>query len=46
VVRAGFESPLDHFESRQKGLPMSELSTETVIRAMEMLLKRVETATE
>jgi ADP-heptose:LPS heptosyltransferase len=41
VVRAGFEGPLDHFESRQKGLPMSELSTETVIRAMEMLLERV-----
>jgi ADP-heptose:LPS heptosyltransferase len=39
VVRAGFEEPLDHFEPRQKGLPMSELSTETVIRAMEVLLR-------
>jgi len=39
VVRAGFEGPLDHFEPRQKGLPMSELSTEAVIRAMEVLLK-------
>jgi ADP-heptose:LPS heptosyltransferase len=38
VVRAGFEEPLDHFEPRQKGLPMSELSTEAVIRAMEVLL--------
>lgn len=39
VVRAGFEGPLDHFEPRQKALPMSELSTEAVIRAMEVLLK-------
>jgi ADP-heptose:LPS heptosyltransferase len=39
VVRAGFEGPLDHFEPRQKGLPMSELSTEAVICAMEGLLK-------
>jgi len=46
VVRAGFEGPLDHFESRQKGLPMSELSTEAVIRAMEVLLERFEIATE
>ena len=39
VVRAGFADPLDHFEPRQKGLPMSELSTEAVIRGMEVLLK-------
>lgn len=39
VVRAGFEGPLDLFEPRQQGLPMSELSTEAVIRAMEVLLK-------
>jgi ADP-heptose:LPS heptosyltransferase len=39
VVRAGFEDPLDHFDPRQKGFPMSELSTEAVIRAMEVLLK-------
>jgi ADP-heptose:LPS heptosyltransferase len=35
VVRAGFGEPLTHFEPRQKGLPMSELSTETVICGME-----------
>jgi ADP-heptose:LPS heptosyltransferase len=35
VVRAGFENPLTHFEPRQKGHPMSELSTETVICGME-----------
>ncbi len=35
VVRAGFREPLTHFEPRQKGLPMSELSTETVICGME-----------
>ena len=35
VVRAGFGEPLAHFEPRQKGLPMSELSTETVICGME-----------
>jgi ADP-heptose:LPS heptosyltransferase len=39
VVRAGFEGPLDHFEPRQRGLPMSELSTEAVIRGMDLLLK-------
>ena len=39
VVRAGFEGPLDHFEPRQKVLPMSELSTEAVIRGMDLLLK-------
>jgi heptosyltransferase III len=41
VVRAGFASPLDHFEPRQKGLPMSELSTETVVRGMGIVLKFV-----
>jgi ADP-heptose:LPS heptosyltransferase len=41
VVRAGFAGPLDHFEPRQKGLPMSELSTETVICGMEMVFKYV-----
>jgi ADP-heptose:LPS heptosyltransferase len=41
VVRAGFAEPLKHFEPRQKGFPMSELSTETVIRAMETLFKYV-----
>jgi ADP-heptose:LPS heptosyltransferase len=35
VVRAGFAEPLDRFEPRQRGLAMSELSTETVIRGME-----------
>jgi ADP-heptose:LPS heptosyltransferase len=35
VVRAGFRDPLTDFEPRQKGLPMSELSTETVICGME-----------
>ena len=39
LVRAGFADPLDHLEPRQQGLPMSELSTEAVIRAMEVLLK-------
>jgi len=39
VVRAGFEDPLEHFEPRQKGLPMSELSTETVIRGIEAAFK-------
>ncbi|MBV8376972.1 MAG: hypothetical protein JO279_08195, partial [Verrucomicrobia bacterium] len=38
VVRAGFGNPLEHFEPRQKGFPMSELSTETVIRGMETAL--------
>ena len=45
VARAGFEGLLDHFEPRQKGFPMSELSTEAVIRAMEVLLERFEIAT-
>jgi heptosyltransferase III len=39
VVRAGFEDPLDQFEPRQKGFPMSELSTQTVIRGMETAFK-------
>ena len=39
VVRAGVEGPLDHFDPRQKGRPMTELSTDSVIHAMEVLLK-------
>jgi ADP-heptose:LPS heptosyltransferase len=46
VARAGFEGPLDHFEPRQKGRPMSELSTKAVIRAMDVLLERFEIAPE
>jgi ADP-heptose:LPS heptosyltransferase len=38
VVRAGFDVPYDHFEPRQKGIAMTELSTEAVIRAMETIL--------
>jgi ADP-heptose:LPS heptosyltransferase len=41
VVRAGYAGPLDRFESRQRGFPMTELSTETVIRGMEAVLKNV-----
>jgi ADP-heptose:LPS heptosyltransferase len=41
VVRAGFGSPLERFEPRQKGFPMSELSTETVICGMERAFKYV-----
>lgn len=41
VVRAGFGDPLTHFEPRQKGLPMSELSTETVICGMETAFRYV-----
>jgi ADP-heptose:LPS heptosyltransferase len=41
VVRAGFAVPLDHFEPRQKGFPMSELSTETAIHGMETVFKYV-----
>jgi ADP-heptose:LPS heptosyltransferase len=41
VVCAGFASPLDHFDPRQNGLPMSELSTETVIRGMGMVFQFV-----
>jgi heptosyltransferase III len=39
VVRAGYPEPLDHFEPRQEGHPMRELSTETVIRGMDTLFK-------
>jgi ADP-heptose:LPS heptosyltransferase len=39
VVRAGLGEPLDHFEPRQKGSPMSDLSTETVICGIETLFK-------
>jgi ADP-heptose:LPS heptosyltransferase len=42
VVRAGFEGPLHHFEPRQKGFPMSELSTETVICGIEDVFKYVQ----
>jgi len=35
VVRAGFGAPITRFDPQQKGLPMSELSTETVICGME-----------
>jgi ADP-heptose:LPS heptosyltransferase len=41
VVRAGFTDPITHFEPRQKGLPMSELSTETVICGMETAFRYV-----
>jgi ADP-heptose:LPS heptosyltransferase len=41
VVRAGFESPLGHFEPRQAGSPMSELSTGTVICGIEAVFKYV-----
>jgi heptosyltransferase III len=41
VVRAGIGDPLEHFDSRQKGSPMSELSTETVIRGIEAVFKYV-----
>jgi ADP-heptose:LPS heptosyltransferase len=41
VVRAGYGSPLDQFEPRQKGFPMSELSTETVIRGIETVFQFV-----
>jgi ADP-heptose:LPS heptosyltransferase len=39
VLRAGLPGPIKYFDPRQKGGPMSELSTDTVIRAMEVLLK-------
>jgi len=39
VVRAGFGYPYRANQPREQGHPMSELSTETVIRAMEDLLK-------
>ncbi|HKM58831.1 MAG TPA: glycosyltransferase family 9 protein [Chthoniobacterales bacterium] len=41
IVRAGYPDPLDHFEPRQNGHPMRELSTETVIRGMETLFRYV-----
>ena len=41
IVRAGYLEPLDHFEPRQNGHPMRELSTETVIRGMETLFNNV-----
>jgi len=37
VLRAGFPGPIKHFDPRQKGAPMRELSTGEIIRAMEML---------
>jgi heptosyltransferase III len=39
VVRAGFKEPLDHFEPRQKGFPMSDLSTKTVIGGIETIFR-------
>jgi ADP-heptose:LPS heptosyltransferase len=39
VLRAGTPDLIEYFDSRQKGAPMSELSTGMVIRAMEVLLK-------
>jgi ADP-heptose:LPS heptosyltransferase len=39
VLRAGLPGPIEYFDPRQSGAPMSELSTEAVIRAMEELLK-------
>lgn len=42
VVRAGFAYPYEANRPREQGHPMSELSTETVIRAMEDLLKGFE----
>jgi heptosyltransferase III len=41
VVRAGYSEPLAHFEPRQRGHPMRELSTETVIRGMDTLFMYV-----
>jgi ADP-heptose:LPS heptosyltransferase len=41
VVRAGYAGPINRFEPRQRGFPMTELSTETVIRGMEAVLKNV-----
>ena len=38
VVRAGFDIPYDQFEPRQRGMAMTELSTEAVIRAMGNIL--------
>ncbi len=42
VVRAGYPEPLDHFEPRQKGYPMTELSTESVIRGMDTLFRNLD----
>jgi ADP-heptose:LPS heptosyltransferase len=39
VLRAGLPGPIEYFDPRQNGAPMSELSTDAVIRAMEVLLK-------
>ena len=39
ILRAGFQDPIEDFDPLQERAPMSELSTETVIRAMEVLLK-------
>ena len=39
ILRAGFPGPIEDFDPLQERAPMSELSTETVIRAMEVLLK-------
>jgi ADP-heptose:LPS heptosyltransferase len=39
VVRAGFGYPYEANQPREQGHPMSELSTETVIHAMEDLLR-------
>ena len=39
VLRAGFPAPVEYFDARQSAAPMSELSTDAVIRAMEMLQK-------
>ena len=39
VLRAGLPGPIEYFDPRQNGAPMSELSTDAVIHAMEVLLK-------
>jgi ADP-heptose:LPS heptosyltransferase len=41
VVRSGFDAPLTLFEPRQQGAPMSELSTASVIRGIESVLKGI-----
>jgi ADP-heptose:LPS heptosyltransferase len=41
VVRSGFDAPFDHFEPRQQGSVMSELSTASVIHGIENVLKDV-----
>ena len=40
VLRAGFPGPIEYFDPRQSAAPMSELSTDAVIRAMEVLQRR------